>query len=77
MNKTVPKTVADSTLPLLVTLVTAKKQAMWQWKHAAPEHSRKWILVIERLEERIKTGDRMVAERLEIPGYRTKRVIVK
>lgn len=73
MNVTAPKTVADSTLPLLVTLVSAKKQALWQWKNAAPEHSRRWILVITRLEERIKEGERVVGDHLNIPGFRVQR----
>lgn len=77
MNVTAPKTVADSTLPLLVTLVSAKKQALWQWKHSAPEHNHKWVLVITRLEERIKTGERLLAGQLGLATLHTKREIIE
>lgn len=77
MNVTAPKTVADSTLPLLVTLVQARKQARWQWKECADEHAHRWADVVEVLDQRIKAGEAYLADVLEVPGFRVKREIVK
>ena len=77
MNITAPKTVATSTLPLLCALVQARKQARWQWKHAAGEHAHPWTLVIYELDERIKAGEHVLAEHLDVPGFRVKREIVE
>ena len=77
MNVTAPKTVADSTLPLLVALVQARKQARWQWKHAAGEHAHRWTQVIIVLDARISAGERVLADHLGIPSFRVKREIVE
>jgi len=77
MNNTAPKTVADSTLPLLVTLVQARKQARWQWKHAAGEHVHTWVQVLIRLDARINEGERVLAGHLDIPSVRIRREIVE
>lgn len=77
MSDTGPITVADSILMLLVTLVQARKQARWQWKHCAGEHKHKWTVVVDRLDHRIETGERMVAERMEMFTFHTKREIVE
>lgn len=77
MNVTAPKTVADSTLPLLVALVQARKQARWQWKHAAGEHRHRWVQVLMVLDVRIGAGERVLAEHLDIPSFRVKREIVE
>lgn len=77
MNVTAPKTVARSTLPLLVTLVQTRKQARWQWKHCAPEHAAVWTQVISILDDRITLGEQYLAETLGVPGFRVKREIVE
>jgi len=77
MNVTAPNTVADSTLPLLVTLVQARKQARWQWKHCAPEHEHKWVLVIARLDERITKGEKALENHLGLLAFHIKREIVE
>lgn len=77
MNNTEPKTVADSTLPLLVTLVQARKQARWQWRNCADEHKRTWTRVLERLDTRIEAGEIILARRLDLKGFRIKREIVE
>jgi hypothetical protein len=77
MNVTAPKTVADSTLPLLVALVQARKQARWQWRQAADEHKHTWSLVVYALDKRIDAGERVLSEHLDLPGFRLKREIVE
>jgi len=77
MNVTATQTVADSTLPLLVALVQARKQARWQWKHAAGEHKHRWVQVLIILDARINAGERVLAEHLDIPSVRIKREIVE
>jgi len=77
MNTTVPKTVADSTLPLLVTLVQARKQARWQWRNCADEHKHKWTLVLARLDERITQGEMHLENEMELFAFHVKREIVK
>ncbi|MEE9367090.1 MAG: hypothetical protein V3W44_10410 [Dehalococcoidales bacterium] len=77
MNVTAPKTVADSTLPLLVALVAARKQARWQWKHCADEHKHTWQMVLIVLDKRINAGERVLAGHLDIPSVRIKREIVE
>lgn len=77
MNNTAPNTVAQSTLPLLVTLILARKQARWQWKNSAGEHERKWRLVLICLDQRINAGERMLASHLDIPSFRMKREIIE
>lgn len=77
MNVTGPNKVADGTLPLLVTLVTARKQARWQWKNCADEHKHRWTLVVDRLDARIMQGEKVLAEQLDFVGFRVKREIVE
>ncbi len=77
MNNTAPNTVADSTLPLLVTLTMARKQAQWQWRNCADEHKHRWTLVIDRLDERIAAGERLLASRLELNTFRVKRKVLE
>jgi len=77
MNITAPNTVADSVLPRLVTLVRARKQARWQWKHCAGEHQHKWREVIARLDGRIKAGEALLAGQLDLLSFRVKREIVE
>ena len=77
MNITAPKTVADGSLPALVLLVQARKQARWQWKHSAGEHEHRWRMVILRLDARINKGERVLAETLDIPSFRIKREVVE
>ena len=74
---TAPKTVANSVLPLLVTLVQARKQARWQWKHCADEHKHTWTLVIYNLDERIAQGEKHLENMLDLCGFRIKREIVE
>jgi len=64
MNNTAPKTVADSTLPLLVTLRATRDEAYYQWKNAPGEHKHKWTLVLRRLDDRIAGGERILANHL-------------
>ncbi len=77
MNVTAPKTVADSTLPLLVALVQARKQARWQWKHAADEHKHAWTLVLYVLDKRILAVEELLSKHLDMPGFRVNREIVE
>ncbi|MEE9367061.1 MAG: hypothetical protein V3W44_10265 [Dehalococcoidales bacterium] len=77
MNNTAPNTVADSTLPLLVTLTMARKQARWQWRNCADEHKHRWTLVIDRLDDRIAVGERLLASRLELNTFRVKREVIE
>lgn len=77
MNVTAPKTVANSILPLLVTLVQARKQARWQWKHCADEHKHKWSLVVYQLDKRIATGEYYLASALDLAAFNLKRSIVE
>jgi len=77
MNVTAPKTVARSTLPLLVTLVVTRKQAKWQWANCADEHKHVWTLVIAILDERIALGEQYLSKVLEVTGFRVKREIVE
>ena len=77
MNVTATNTVADSTLPLLVTLVLARKQAHWQWRNCAGEHKHRWTCVIARLDERISRGEKYVDEHMNLLGFHVKREIVE
>lgn len=77
MNVTAPKTVADKLLPQLVSLVQARKQARWQWKHAADEHKHVWVLVLIGMDARINRKERLLAELLDIPSFRVKRELVE
>ena len=77
MNNTAPNTVANSTLPLLVTLVLARKQARWQWANCANEHKHRWVQVIEHLDERIRKGEESVADRMDLLAFRIKREVVE
>lgn len=77
MNITAPKTVADSTLPLLVTLVLARKQARWQWRSCADEHKHKWAMIVNRLDARIRLGESYVDDHLDTHGFHVKREIVE
>lgn len=77
MNVTGPNTVADGTLPLLVTLVVARKQALWQHRNCADEHKHRWTQVIDRLDKRIKLGESALSEHLDMVGFRVKREIVE
>jgi hypothetical protein len=77
MNITAPKTVANITLPLLVTLVQARKQARWQWKNCADEHKHKWSMVVYHLDERIAAGEYFLAQQLDMDAFHTKREIVE
>ena len=69
--------VADSVLPLLTTLVDARKQARWQWKHCADEHKHRWTCIVARLDERISMGEKVVEEHVGLLGFHVKRVIVE
>lgn len=77
INEASANKVADGLLPLLVTLVEARKQARWQWKHCADEHAHRWTCVIARLDERISKGEKAIEERMDILGFHVKRVIVE
>jgi len=77
MDITAPSTVANSTLPLLVTLVIARKQARWQWANCANQHKHRWTLVIAHLDERIKKGEKSVGDRMDLLAFRVKRSIVE
>ena len=77
MNNTAPTTAARSTLPLLVTLVMARKQARWQWANCADEHQHVWALIIAVLDSRIELGERYLAELMDMPGFRVKREVVE
>ena len=77
MNVTAPNTVARSTLPLLVVLVMARKQARWQWVNCADEHKHKWTEVIAGLDGRIAGGEIVLGNNLDIPGFRVKREVVE
>ena len=77
MSKNPVNTIADSTLPLLVTLVAARKQARWQWANSADEHKHKWTVVIAKLDTRIAAGESVVGCLMGIEGFRTKREVVE
>jgi len=77
MNVTAPDTVATGILPILVTLVRARKQARWQWKHSAGEHQHKWVMVLDRLDTRIAQYEEQLAEHLDMLTFRMKREIVE
>ena len=77
MNVTAPKTAANSVLPLLVTLVQARKQARWQHKHCADEHKHTWAMVVYNLDERITQGEKHLESMLDLAGFRVKREIVE
>jgi len=77
MNTTAPVTVADSVMPLLITLIQARKQARWQWVNGADEHNHKWVLVIARLDERIGQCEKAIASYLDLDAFRAKREIVE
>jgi hypothetical protein len=77
MDDVSAQAVADSSLPLLVVLIESRKQALWQHRHCADEHKRKWRLVLQRLDDRIATGEKVIADRMDIVGFRVKREIVK
>jgi hypothetical protein len=77
MNNTAPKTVADHTLPLLVTLVMARKQARWQWRNCADANKHRWTLVIDRLDERIALREKVLEGHLNLCGFRVKREVVE
>lgn len=77
MNNTAPNTVANSTLPFLVTLVLARKQARWQWANCANAYKHRWVQVIEHLDERIRKGEKSVADRMDLPAFRIKREVVE
>jgi len=77
MNVTAPKTAANIVLPLLVTLVQARKQAHWQWKHCADEHQHTWQLVIYNLDERISKGEKHLEAMLDLLAFHIKRELVK
>jgi hypothetical protein len=77
MNVTAPNTVADSTLPLLVTLVLARKQARWQWRMCADANKHRWTLVIDRLDKRIAQGEKVLEGHLNLCGFRVKREIIE
>ena len=73
MSENGMQTVARSTLPLLVTLLAARKQARWQWANCADEHKHTWTEVIRSLDHRIEMGEHAVGNRLGIEGFRAKR----
>ncbi len=77
MEERAPNTAARSTLPLLVTLVTTRKQARWQWANCADEHKHVWTVIIAILDERIALGERYLGKLLDMPGFRVKREIVE
>jgi hypothetical protein len=77
MNVTAANHVADGVLPLLVTLVQARKQARWQWKHCADEHKHRWTCIIARLDERISMGEKVVDEHMNLLGFHVKRMVVE
>lgn len=69
--------VADKTLPYLITLVMARKQARWQWANCAGEHKYRWSLVIAQLDTRIAKGEAALARRMEMAQFRIKREVVE
>lgn len=77
MYRPKPHAVADTILPALVTFVIARKQARWQWKHAADEHKHEWTVVVQRLDARIARGEKALGQRMEMTGFRMKREIVE
>lgn len=77
MNVTAPKTVAARLMPRLVTLVEARKQARWQWKHCADENKHKWTQVVNELDCLIATGENLTAHTMDITTFHYKRVIVE
>jgi hypothetical protein len=77
VNVTAPKTAANSVLPLLVTLLAARKQARWQWKHCADEHKHAWQLVVYNIDERIKQGEKHLEGMLDLYSFRLKREVVE
>jgi hypothetical protein len=77
VNITAPKTAANSVLPLLVTLIAARKQARWQWKHCADEHAHTWLMVVNHLDERIEQAEKHLGSMLDLTGFRMKREVVE
>ena len=77
MNVTAPRTAASSVLPFLITLVSARKQARWQWKHCADEHKHTWTLIIYNLDEQITKGEKRLENMLDLCGFHIKREIVE
>ena len=77
MNITAPKVVASSVLPLLVTLIQARKQARWQWLNCADEHKHAWTMVLYNLDERISQGEKHLEGMLDLCGFHIKRELVK
>ena len=77
MNVTAPKTVADKALPLLVTLIQARKQARWQWRFGADEHKHRWVLVLSRLDERIRAAEKYIATQMDMDAFQAKRELVE
>jgi len=69
MNINSTKTVADGTLPLLVTLVLARKQALYHWEHCSGEHKHKWAMVCARLDERITIGEKVLKNHLDLLAF--------
>lgn len=77
MKETTMNIVADRVLPLLVTLVQARKQARWQYKAAAGEHKERWECVITRLDERISMGEKVLEAEMNLVGFRVKREVIE
>lgn len=77
MNQTGPDNVARSLLPLLVTLMSARKQAHWQWRNCADEHKHRWTAVIGILDKRLLKLERRIASTLGLRAFRAKRVLDK
>ena len=67
----------DNLIAQLCTLVIARKQARWQWKHCADEHAHKWTRIVDDLDARINRGEAVIAALMEIPGFRVKREVVE
>lgn len=77
MIATAPNTVANNTLPLLVTLILSRKQARWQWSHCAGEHKQKWVYVLKVLDARIKNREAALASQMDMFTFRMKREMVE
>ena len=77
MNENKANVLTDSMLPLLVTLVVARKQARWQWANCADEHKHKWTVAVDALDARIERGEALVSSLMDIQGFRMKREIVE
>jgi len=77
MTNTPSQAQTDNLIAQLCTLVIARKQARWQWKHCADEHSHKWTTIVETLDARITIGEGIVGSLMEIPGFRVKREVVE